>query len=93
MEIYKENNKTKVFPLIFITNLHHNKIINDIKKQALYVELTFLILKKLCCFIYISKKKRLELKSAVELLVDFCEKDMRNYFISFKMSIKILKTN
>ena len=34
MEVFKENNKMKVFPLIFITNLHHNKIINDIKKQA-----------------------------------------------------------
>ena len=41
MELFKENNKRKAIPLIFITNLHHNKIINDIKKQALYIELNF----------------------------------------------------
>ena len=59
MEIYKENNKTKVFPLIFITNLHHNKIINDIKKQALYVEINFPDTKDnyVCFIIYIKKRK------------------------------------
>jgi replication factor C subunit 1 len=32
MEIYKENNKTKSFPLIFISNNQHSKLLNDLKK-------------------------------------------------------------
>ena len=32
--IFKENNKLKAFPLIFITNNHHSKLINDLKKYS-----------------------------------------------------------
>ena len=32
MDIYKENNKTKSFPLIFISNNQHSKLLNDLKK-------------------------------------------------------------
>lgn len=86
MEIFKENNKTKVFPLIFITNLHHNKIINDIKKQALYVEINFPEKNEVMSILsYISKKEKIKIKkSAVELLLEFCEKDMRKLLYLFQ---------
>jgi len=86
MEIFKENNKTKVFPLIFITNLHHNKIINDIKKQALYVEVNFPEKNEAMSILsYISKKENIKIKkSAVELLMNFCEKDMRKLLYLFQ---------
>lgn len=79
MEIFKENNKLKVIPLIFITNLHHNKIINDIKKQALYIEVSFPETKELINMLgYICKKEKILMKkSAIELLIDYCEKDIR----------------
>jgi replication factor C subunit 1 len=32
MDIYKENNKSKSFPLIFISNNQHSKLLNDLKK-------------------------------------------------------------
>ena len=32
MEIYKKNNKLKCFPLIFISNNQHSKLLNDLKK-------------------------------------------------------------
>ena len=34
MEIFKENNKTNSFPLIFITNNQHSKLLNDLKKNC-----------------------------------------------------------
>jgi predicted AAA+ superfamily ATPase len=32
MDIYKENNKKKYFPLIFISNNQHSKLLNELKK-------------------------------------------------------------
>ena len=32
MDIYKDNNKSKSFPLIFISNNQHSKLLNDLKK-------------------------------------------------------------
>lgn len=32
MDIFKENNKLKAFPLIFISNNQHSKLLNDLKK-------------------------------------------------------------
>ncbi len=34
MEIFKENNKTNSFPLIFISNNQHSKLLNDLKKNC-----------------------------------------------------------
>jgi len=34
MDIYKENNKTHSFPLIFISNNQHSKLLNDLKKYC-----------------------------------------------------------
>ena len=34
IEIFKENNKKKSFPLIFISNNQHSKLLNDLKKNC-----------------------------------------------------------
>jgi replication factor C subunit 1 len=34
MDIFKENNKLKAFPLIFISNNQHSKLLNDLKKNC-----------------------------------------------------------
>ena len=34
MDIFKENNKLKAFPLIFISNNQHSKLLNDLKKHC-----------------------------------------------------------
>ena len=34
MDIFKENNKLKSFPLIFISNNQHSKLLNDLKKNC-----------------------------------------------------------
>jgi replication factor C subunit 1 len=34
MDIYKENSKLKSFPLIFISNNQHSKLLNDLKKNC-----------------------------------------------------------
>jgi hypothetical protein len=40
MDIYKENNKLKKFPLIFISNNQHSKLLYDLKKLKLKFNLT-----------------------------------------------------
>tara|TARA_B110000908_G_C10263987_1_gene461851 strand:+ start:2923 stop:4260 length:1338 start_codon:yes stop_codon:yes gene_type:complete len=86
MEIYKENNKSKVLPLIFITNLHHNKIINDIKKQALYVEIKFPSNNEIISMLsHVCKKENINIKkSAVDLLIKYSEKDLRKLLYLFQ---------
>ena len=37
MDIYKENNKNKSFPLIFISNNQHSKLLNDLKKSCMEI--------------------------------------------------------
>ena len=39
LNIFKENNKKKSFPLIFISNTQHSKLLNDLKKQSLEIKL------------------------------------------------------
>jgi replication factor C subunit 1 len=34
MNIHKENNKNKIYPLIFISNNQHSKLLNDLKKNS-----------------------------------------------------------
>jgi len=86
MEIFKKNNKSKSFPLIFITNLHHNKIINDIKKQSLYIEVKFPSNNEIMSILsYISKKENIRIKkSAIEILINYSEKDMRKLLYLFQ---------
>ena len=79
-EIFKINNKKKIFPLIFICNNQHSKLLNDLKKNC--EEIKFLppsnieiksLIKK------ISDKEGLQFKNdlVIEKLIDFSQKDIR----------------
>lgn len=77
--IFKENNKLKSFPLIFITNNHHSKLLNDLKKYTpeirFYSPSSYEIkkfIKKIC------KKEKILINSEVyESLINFSQYDIK----------------
>ena len=80
MDIYKENNKLKSFPLIFISNNKHSKLLNDLKKgseEIIFnspseIELTLLI-DRICSFENIKwSNNNLKIK-----LIEFSQWDIR----------------
>ena len=74
------NNKKKLFPLIFISNNQHSKLLNDLKKNCLEVrfippanfELQHLIKK-----ILDKENIRIENERIVDLLIEFSQSDIR----------------
>jgi hypothetical protein len=80
MDIFKENNKKKCFPLIFISNNQHSKLLNDLKKNCDEIQfnspikLDFLKLIK-----YICNEEKIEIYNdeALHILIEFCQKDIR----------------
>ena len=80
LNIFKENNKKKSFPLIFISNTQHSKLLNDLKKQSLEVKLftpsnyeIVKLIKK------ISKSENLEFKDddLIDNIINFSQNDIR----------------
>jgi len=80
MEIYKENNKLKSFPLIFISNNQHSKLLNDLKKGC--HEITFknpsltelkTLVKKICQ----KEKLTFDNETLIEKLIEFAQNDIR----------------
>lgn len=79
-EIFKINNKKKMFPLIFICNNQHSKLLNDLKKNC--EEIKFLPpsnieIKSLISLI--SNNEGLIFKNdiVIDKLIDFSQKDIR----------------
>ena len=80
INIFKENNKNKSFPLIFIANNQHSKLLNDLKKNSPEIkffspsvyDITMLI-KKIC------KKEKLKFKDEIcyDKLINFSQNDIR----------------
>jgi replication factor C subunit 1 len=52
MDIYKENNKIKSFPLIFISNNQHSKLLNELKKGCTEVIFNVPTIKEITKLIY-----------------------------------------
>lgn len=80
LNIFKENNKKKSFPLIFISNTQHSKLLNDLKKQSLEIKLftpsnyeIVKLIKK------ISKSENLEFKDddLIDNIINFSQNDIR----------------
>ena len=80
LSIYKNNNKYKLFPLIFISNNHHSKLINDLKRHCKEIKFpppsTFDLIKYVQ-FICKKEKIKIENKENIEKLIDFSQKDIR----------------
>lgn len=55
IELYKENEKRKLFPIVFLTNEQHSKLISDIKKNCCEINFTppsvdelLILIRKIC---------------------------------------------
>ena len=80
MNIHKDNTKKKMFPLIFISNNNHSKLLDDLKKNCLEVKFfspsTFDII-KLVKNICKKEKIRVTEPPAVMKLIEFSQNDIR----------------
>ena len=80
MNIYKENNKTKSFPLIFISNNQHSKLLNDLKKNS--IEIVFNCpstdnLKKIIKYISLNENICFETEECTDKLIKIAQGDIR----------------
>ena len=78
--IYKINAKNKNFPLIFITNTNHSKLVNDLKKYC--TEFKFLspssyelslFIKQICC----NEKMEIIDNDSIDKIIEFTQYDIR----------------
>jgi hypothetical protein len=80
MNIHKENNKNKIYPLIFISNNQHSKLLNDLKKNSSEIifttptneELTTIIKK-----IIYNENIVFASNSIYEKIINFAQSDIR----------------
>ena len=80
IEINKENNKKKSFPLFFILNNQHSKLVNDLKKNSTHVIYTDPIiddLKKLAFNILKNENIKLESNDAINEIIELSQFDIR----------------
>lgn len=107
LNIYKTNQKKKLFPLIFISNNNHSKLINDLKKYCTEVKFYSPSSIELINFIItICKKEKIKIleKEALEIFIEFSQRDIRrllnllqefsyNYNVITNENIKTFITN
>ena len=80
MNIFKDNNKQKLFPLIFISNLQHSKLLNDLKKNCTEVVLTSPTneeLQKFILMILNNEGYRFTSQIVYDKLIEFAQSDIR----------------
>jgi hypothetical protein len=80
MEIYKENNKLRSFPLIFISNNQHSKLLNDLKKgchEIVFTNPSTNELKNLVKQISLKEKIYFESDIIIDKLIMFAQNDIR----------------
>jgi len=80
MNIYKHNNKLKAFPLIFISNNQHSKLLNDLKKycdEIIFSSLTNNELKQLILKILVNENIEIENNNIIEKIILFSQYDIR----------------
>ena len=78
--IFKTNAKTKSFPLIFISNTNHSKLLNDLKKYCMEVKFYSPSSYDLIKFIQkICKEEKIEIKDhdSLEKIIQFSQYDIR----------------
>ena len=80
MDIYKENNKLKSFPLIFISNNQHSKLLNDLKKgchEIIFTNPSNIELKYLINKISVNENITFESDILIDKLIKFAQNDIR----------------
>jgi DNA polymerase III delta prime subunit len=97
IEIFKENNKKKCFPLIFISNNQHSKLLNDLKKNCKIILFNPPIKDDLVSLIkHICINENIEIydDNSIDLLINFCQNDIRrliNLLQEYSYNFNILK--
>lgn len=87
MDIFKNNNKMKSFPLIFISNNQHSKLLNDLKKsckEILFTNPSNEELKQLIKSISFSEKIIWENDNLIDKLILFAQNDIRRLINLFQ---------
>jgi hypothetical protein len=87
MDIFKNNNKMKSFPLIFISNNQHSKLLNDLKKsckEILFTNPSNEELKFLIKSISFSEKIIWENDNLIDKLILFAQNDIRRLINLFQ---------
>lgn len=80
MDIHKENNKLKSFPLIFISNNQHSKLLNDLKKNCVEIIFTKPKISEIKDYILkILKEENISIKdnNILDKLIVFSQSDIR----------------
>ena len=80
MDIHKYNNKLKAFPLIFISNNQHSKLLNDLKKNC--DEIVFEVpfkneIKEIISNILIKENIKFENANLIDKIIDLSQNDVR----------------
>ena len=97
IDIFKENNKLKSFPLIFISNNQHSKLLCELKKNCR--EIFFNNLSKDDCInlinkISINENIQFESNEVIDKLIDFSQNDIRRLINLFEeLSYHLNKNN
>ena len=99
LNIFKTNMKEKKFPLIFISNTNHSKLLTDLKKYCPEVKYMCPSSYELNRFIQkISKGENIEIKdnTSINKLIEFAQHDVRrliNILQEYYYNYKTLNTN
>ena len=80
LEIFKENNKNKSFPIIFVSNNQHSKLLNELKKSCLEIKFyspSSFEVKSLIKNVCLKEELQIKGTKAYNILIDFCQYDIR----------------
>lgn len=80
LELYKQNSLNKYFPLIFISNLQHSKLINNLKKISLPITLSAPTINQIKGYmINICNKEGMTITDdkIYNSIIHFCQSDIR----------------
>lgn len=87
IDIYKDNNKYKSFPLIFISNNQHSKLLNELKKcctEIVFILPTLKELKQLINKISLIEQITWESDDLIKKLIMFSQNDIRRLINIFQ---------
>ena len=101
LDIYKENNKLKNFPLIFISNNQHSKLLNELKKgcqEIVFINPSNSELKNLIKNICSNENLYFENDNIIDKLINFSQNDIRRLInllqeLSFHVKGNITENN
>jgi replication factor C subunit 1 len=80
MNLHKVNNKYKFFPIIFICNTQHSKMITEIRKTSCEIKFfhpTHIEIKSLIKKIFQEENIEISKRKVLDLIIDFAQYDIR----------------